>query len=270
MREFGKVSPQFWVGETGKSIRGDFEAQIVALYLMTSPHSRAIGIFYCPVHYMAHETGLTIEGAWKGLRRLIEAEFCEYDEASETVFVVKMAAHQIGDDLKPTDKRLIGVQKEVRNLPESRLKSSFLRVYGVAFSLVEAGKKTKGHRRGIEAPSKLKQGEGEGEGEEKTSSDDKSTDGFARFWESWPKSQRKVAKAECVKLWTRYGLEPKADEVVAHVEAMKACKQWRDGYDPAPATYLRQRRWEDGIVADSDAKPVRSSVLDDPRFAGAL
>ena len=39
VRDYGKVSPQFWVGKTGKRLRGDMEAQIVALYLMTSPRT---------------------------------------------------------------------------------------------------------------------------------------------------------------------------------------------------------------------------------------
>ena len=72
--------------------------------------------------------------------------------------------------------------------------------------------------------------------------------GFLRFWSAWPKSDRKVAKAECSKRWRSRGLEARADEIVAHVEAMRESRQWRDGYDPAPLTYLNQRRWEDGAA----------------------
>lgn len=72
--------------------------------------------------------------------------------------------------------------------------------------------------------------------------------GFLRFWSAWPKSDRKVAKAECSKRWRSRGLEAQADEIVAHVEAMRESRQWRDGYDPAPLTYLNQRRWEDGAA----------------------
>lgn len=72
--------------------------------------------------------------------------------------------------------------------------------------------------------------------------------GFLRFWSTWPKSDRKVAKAECSKRWRSRGLEAQADEIVAHVEAMRESRQWRDGYDPAPLTYLNQRRWEDGAA----------------------
>lgn len=74
--------------------------------------------------------------------------------------------------------------------------------------------------------------------------------GFTRFWQAWPRSDRKVAKAECAKRWRKRGLEAQADAIVAHVQSMRGSKQWRDGYEPAPLTYLNQERWRDGETAD--------------------
>jgi hypothetical protein len=104
MRDYGKVSPKFWTGDTGKAIKKKgANAVIVAVYLMTSPHSNMLGLYYQPVLYMAHETGLGIEGASKGLAECIEAGFCVYDEASEMVWVIEMATYQIAAELKPDD-----------------------------------------------------------------------------------------------------------------------------------------------------------------------
>lgn len=139
MRDYGSVSPRFWIGETGKSLRGDAPAQVLALYLMTCPHASMTGVFYCPVMYMAHETGLGIEGASKALARLIEEGFCEYEEASDTVFVVRMAAYQIGESLKPGDKRILGLCRELERMPESRMKARFIQVFGKAYRLVDTG-----------------------------------------------------------------------------------------------------------------------------------
>ena len=136
MRDYGIVSPKFWTGDTGKALRGNPEAQVLATYLMTSPHSSMTGVFYCPVMYMGHETGLGIEGASKALARLIEVGFCEYDEASETVFVLRMAAFQIGDSLSPRDNRVVGLRKELAKMP-NRIRARFLNLYGVAFSLID-------------------------------------------------------------------------------------------------------------------------------------
>ncbi len=151
MRDYGIVSPRFWTGETGKQLRQDPQAQVLALYLMTSPHSNMLGVYYCPVMYMAHETGLGMEGASKALARLIEAGFCKFDEAAETVFVVKMAAYQIGESLHANDKRVVGIRKEVEKMASSPLKTAFLAEYGTAFQLTS---KEAQNDSPLEAPSK--------------------------------------------------------------------------------------------------------------------
>ena len=142
MRDYSIVTPAFWIGKTGVQLRGDLPAQLLAVYLMTSPHSTMTGVFHCPVLYMAHETGIPFEGASKALRRLIEAGFCEYEEASETVFVVRMASFQIADKLKPGDNRIVGLKKEVSKMASSLLRSRFLAIYSVAFCLNSDGEKT--------------------------------------------------------------------------------------------------------------------------------
>ena len=99
MRDYAKIGPKFWIGETGKKLRGTMEARIVAMYLMSSPHANMLGLYYVPKMFIAHETGLGNEGASKGLARAIDAGFCEYDDASETVCVQEMATYQIADSL---------------------------------------------------------------------------------------------------------------------------------------------------------------------------
>ena len=140
MREYGVITPHFWIGKTGKELRGDPEAQLVALYLMTSPHSHMTGIFHCPILYISHETGIPYEGALRGLRRLIDRGFCEYEEASETVFVIKMALYQIGESLKDTDNRVLGLRKELLKIPDSPMKQRFIDIYNEAYCLGFKGK----------------------------------------------------------------------------------------------------------------------------------
>jgi uncharacterized protein YdaU (DUF1376 family) len=68
---------------------------------------------------------------------------------------------------------------------------------------------------------------------------------FDEFWQCWPSSKRKVAKSECQKKWAKAGLDSVADAIVAHVNKIKTTEQWTSGYEPAPLTYINQRRWED-------------------------
>ena len=150
MRDYSVVSPRFWIGTTGKELRGNPPAQVLALYLMTSPHANMIGVFHCPLIYMAHETGLGMEVASKALQSLIESKFCTYEESSETVFVHRMAAFQIGDHLSEQDKRCKGVERDWNNIPSRQLQQAFFAIYSVAFHLPKQSRKA----RGTEAPSK--------------------------------------------------------------------------------------------------------------------
>ena len=68
---------------------------------------------------------------------------------------------------------------------------------------------------------------------------------FDEFWNAWPTSKRKVAKAECQKKWAKAGLDSVAQAIVFHVNAIKGTEQWTSGFEPAPLTYINQRRWED-------------------------
>ncbi|AEF89685.1 hypothetical protein DelCs14_2673 [Delftia sp. Cs1-4] len=147
MRDYSKVGPQFWTGKTGKEIRKKgTEATLVALYLMTSPHSNMLGLYFQPLMYMAYETGLGIEGASKGLQDCTDVGFCSYDDESEMVWVHEMAAFQIADELKESDKRTAGVQKDYDTLQDNPFLAAFFDRYQSAFHLK--------NKRGIEAPSK--------------------------------------------------------------------------------------------------------------------
>ena len=160
MRDYGKVAPSFWIGATGKALRGDANAQLLALYLMTSPHSNMIGVFHCPVLYMAHETGITLEGASEALRRLVEVGFCTYEGESETVFVHRMAAYQVGESLSPKDNQVKGIQKDFEKMAPELIKQAFYAIYSVAFHLPDL-QNTQGQ---AQAPCKPGTGTGTGTG----------------------------------------------------------------------------------------------------------
>lgn len=155
MRDYSKVSPQFWIGQTGKKLRTlGMEAQIVAMYLLTSPHANMLGLFYCPEMFIAHETGLGIEGASKGLRSACEAGFCEYDEASEVVWVIEMASYQISDELTGNDKRIKGVQNEYDALPSNPYLKRFFDKYSGSFKMTNCRGEEVENTSPLEAPWK--------------------------------------------------------------------------------------------------------------------
>lgn len=250
MRDYSKVSGTFWTGKTGKALRGDFQTQVVAMYLMTSPHANMIGVFHCPILYIAHETGSPIEGATKGLHRLCEEAFCTYDEDTEMVWVHEMAKFQIDEQLKHNDRRVLGVQKLYDAMPPSRIKSGFFEKYASAFLLVDNTKKKKPLTSTLKAPTKP-----EAETEAGTE-----VNRFAEFWSAYPK---KKAKADAMKAWKHAAVNGEFDALLTALELQKQSADWqKDGgkFIPFPATWLNGRRWEDEIS--------QGAGVTNPIFAG--
>jgi uncharacterized protein YdaU (DUF1376 family) len=83
------------------------------------------------------------------------------------------------------------------------------------------------------------------------------TSRFDEFWSAWPSSKRKVAKSACEAKWKRQALDPLADKIIACVTRLRASEQWVSGFEPAPLTFINQKRWED----DSSTDSVNGSVF---------
>lgn len=66
--------------------------------------------------------------------------------------------------------------------------------------------------------------------------------GFAQFWLSYPKKRH---KPDAERAWTRIRGDAALEAIVAGVGRWKASDAWRRGYVEDPATFLRQRQWED-------------------------
>lgn len=72
MRDYGIVSPRFWIGETGRKLRKLPDAQRIAMYLLTAPMADMTGVFYCPVATILNDVGAPcepLEASLKGLER---------------------------------------------------------------------------------------------------------------------------------------------------------------------------------------------------------
>ena len=163
MRDYGKVSPRFWIGETGRKLRKMPDAQRIAMYLMTAPMAEMTGVFYCPIATILNDVGAPCEGLQRGyegpseglarvredpleghqrgiegvkraLEALKELNFCFYDFESEYVFVTEMARCQIAEKLKPTDNQVKGIRKLVETMPKP-MRARFIERYNKDFSL---------------------------------------------------------------------------------------------------------------------------------------
>lgn len=149
MRKYSSITPKFWIGKTGRKLRGDISAKLVAAYLLSCPNNDMTGVFYCPLCQISAETGLPLEapsvplpspfqGPLKGIREALETlqreNFAIYDYESEYVFVKKMALFQIAPELKPTDKRVTGIRTAIESMPDN-FKHLFIKEYNECFNL---------------------------------------------------------------------------------------------------------------------------------------
>jgi len=167
MRRYGMLAPTFWTRGTGKHLRKHPNAQRLAAYLMSAPTSNMIGLYHIAPPTIAHEVGMTVEeaeGALKALGSPFEGEsksFLAWDPDSEMVFVRTMAYRQLGLDvgerLKPKDKRIPNILKLVKECGNPALLQAFWDEYHNALHLPDpwwGQAPSKGHRRGIEGGTK--------------------------------------------------------------------------------------------------------------------
>lgn len=137
MRDHGSIDPAFWTGSTGRKMRKNKDARILATYLMTSPHATAIGIYYLAVPTICHETGLSPEEFDTAIRWLSAEGVAFYDAERELVWVPRLAHYQLAEAMKPTDKRMPWVRRQLSHFRGHVFHLQFLLGYGVEYGLAD-------------------------------------------------------------------------------------------------------------------------------------
>lgn len=87
MRDYGKVHTTFWTSTTTRSMSED--ARILALYLITSPHSTIAGVFRLPDGYVCEDLQWSPERVSKGFAELFRKGFGNRCETTKWVWVCK-------------------------------------------------------------------------------------------------------------------------------------------------------------------------------------
>ena len=135
MQVFRKVSPLMWTRGSGKRLRGDPVAQVLALYLVTGVESEPTGLYHVTIGSIAAHTGAPSEDLRRAFGVLHKVGFASYDEDCELVWVPNMLEIQVGAALKPGDKRGTHVRKWLESQPYHPFLAEFYERYGEAYSM---------------------------------------------------------------------------------------------------------------------------------------
>jgi hypothetical protein len=275
MSLYRKIHSSFWTSGTGKRLRGHPTDQLVALYLMTNPHSHMIGIYHCPVLFIAHETGIPMEGVIASIERLsdgscmrlgsplqapskgdqrgVSDRFLSYDWEEEFVLVHRMAFFQVGGQLSPKDNQVKGIKNAIDTVPNIPLKRIFLEEYADFYLLHEVLAALPEYKPLVSPFAAPPKPEAVTEAETVTVTEaetalvrkPKTQTRFAEFWAAYPKA---VGKKDALRIWQNKNLDSIADQVIADVENRTANhRPWVEGFVHNPSTYLNGERWTDAI-----------------------
>jgi hypothetical protein len=135
VRAVAYLVPTFWTRGSGKKLRGNPEAQTLALYLVSAPASNLIGLYYQPLTTILHETGLTEAEFREAMAKVSEVDIAHYDPEACMVWVPESAKYQIGDTMTQRDKRRAGVERELELAGSHPFVAEFLKRYGAPFGI---------------------------------------------------------------------------------------------------------------------------------------
>lgn len=137
MRQYAMLSHRFWTGTTGKALRDAGQVvQLVAVYLLSSPHSNFLSIYRLPMPYAAADLRMPEEEVRKAMLAIESTGFIKYDHDADLVWIVEGARWQIGESLNGADKKVLHAQREFDQLPpHSPLRQEFFARYGAAYQL---------------------------------------------------------------------------------------------------------------------------------------
>ena len=85
MREYGQVQTSFWSSADAQSFSDN--GKLLALYLLTGPHSNGLGCYKLPLGYVVEDLNWDAETVSEGFTELFQTGFSEWCENTKFVFL---------------------------------------------------------------------------------------------------------------------------------------------------------------------------------------
>ncbi|WP_315132840.1 hypothetical protein [Achromobacter marplatensis] len=130
MRDYGKVHTSFWSSSTVGSMSED--GRMLALYLLTSPHSNITGVFRLPDGYAMEDLNWVPERVAKGFAELFRKGFANRCETTKWVWISKHLEWNQPEN--PNQRK--AAKKIALSIPdECGWKLDFMRVWGESLGI---------------------------------------------------------------------------------------------------------------------------------------
>lgn len=123
MATYWRVSPKFW--SDPKVLAWDEDTRFLALYILTSPHRNAEGLFRLPQRYICADLEWSQQRLAEPFKRLVADRFIDYDENTQVCLIRKALEYQSPQNPNQVNAAL----RHLTDLPPSpRLTSEFKRL----------------------------------------------------------------------------------------------------------------------------------------------
>jgi hypothetical protein len=259
MREYGQVQSAFWQSPDAQAWSDT--GKLLALYLLTGPHSNGIGCFRLPDGYVMADLNWSAERVAKGFEELSGKGFANRFDG--VVFLPNFLRWNRIANGNIAKARLGEFDALPKGQAKSRCAASLLEFCShwdaEQTTVLETVCQTLSEGYANQNPTQPDPTQPERTLPKPTFP---SADRFEDFWAVYPK---KVAKQSCLAKWKSRKLDTLADKIITDVqERILNHRPWLDGYAPNPETYLNGARWDDAIETPK-GKPAPGSLM-----AGAL
>ncbi|WBA81565.1 hypothetical protein [Endozoicomonas sp. GU-1] len=104
MKDFGKVSGQFWISDDIQSLSD--KAKLLALYLLTTGHGNLIGIFRMPKGYIAADLNWDEPSVERAIAELTTSGFLLASDQCQYICIPQFMEHNPVDNITQIDARL--------------------------------------------------------------------------------------------------------------------------------------------------------------------
>lgn len=135
MRDHARISPFFWKRGSGKKLRGNADAIVVALYLSTAPTANMMGVYHLSIAEIVNDTGLPEKRVRAALDAVRAVGYAFFDEDAELAWVPNHAKFDIGDVMKPGDRRRPKLYVELAQVKGHPFEREFRLRYAEPFGL---------------------------------------------------------------------------------------------------------------------------------------